>query len=371
MAFLVPEFVVVSAASQWWAVRKDKTSFQGVSCSAWATEAISLDLTPFVKGWTRRHSYFTIMGGFYKERERLESLSLLDTALYPELLGKEDPTRNPDENSPHPGAPLIEEASPSKYRILVTESEILDKSKSDPLGKLFTVLQTTWFVAQYLERWVVHQPRTQLEVMTLAYAALNILVYALWWDKPLNVQEVIDVHGRASASVGRMEGIGNAEDIFDDAIDSLAEGGQGDLFCTFVLFPVVGILFGGIHCFAWHFPFPTGREKVLWRVCAVYCTVSPFIFAATIAVNWADSDAIPPRIRSVFRSIGNCIAWLLDLHPVIEFAFGLGAVILAFSVIFYVICRIILVVLTFTSLRALPAGVFEVTSWTSFFPHFG
>jgi len=34
IAFLVPEIVVMGAASQWWAVWEDKTPFQGVSCSA-------------------------------------------------------------------------------------------------------------------------------------------------------------------------------------------------------------------------------------------------------------------------------------------------------------------------------------------------
>jgi len=262
-------------------------------------------------GWTRRHSYFTVMGGFYKSGKRLKSLSSLDADLYPELLRKENPTRNPDEISPHPDAPLIEESYPSKYRILVTESEILDKSKSDPLGKLFTVLQTTWFVAQYLERWVAHQPRSQIEVMTLAYAALNILVYALWWDKPLNVQEVIDVGGRASPSVGRTEGI-SAGYIIEDAGNSIVEGGSWDIFTLTVLFPAVGSLFGGVHCFAWSFPFPTGREKVLWRVCAIYCTASPLILAA---VGAAENDVI-------HRSVSNCIAWLSDLHPVIEWVIG-------------------------------------------------
>ena len=338
-----------------------------------AAKAILLDLSPFMKGWTRRHSYFTLMGGFYRSGEQLESFSSLDADLYPELLKKEDATRNPDETSLHPGAPLIEEPYPSKYRILVTESEILDKSKSDPLGKLFTVLQTTWFIAQYLERWVTHQPRTQLEVMTLAYAALNILVYALWWEKPLNVQEVIYVGGRASASVGRTEGTINVWDIIENATGSLINGGQGDVSILFVLLPAVGILFGGVHCFAWSFPFPTGLEKVLWRVCAVYCTASPFILTAGGALYLAaDNDVIPSWIKSVFSSIGNCIEWLTDLHPVFEW----GIVLIAFTLvssppIFYVICRIILVVLTFTSLRAPPAGVFEATSWTSFLPHFG
>src|ERR1700733_10494106 len=114
-----------------------------------AAEAIYLDLSPFMKDWTRRHSYFTVMGGFYEGERRIKDLSSLPADLYPELLKKEDPIPNPDETPLHPGAPLIGEPYPSKYRILVTESEILDKSKSDPLGKLFTVLQTTWFVAQY------------------------------------------------------------------------------------------------------------------------------------------------------------------------------------------------------------------------------
>jgi hypothetical protein len=195
-------------------------------------------------------------------------------------------------------------------------------------------------------------------VVTLAYAALNVLVYALWWEKPLNVQEVIDIGGRSSASVGRTEGISNARDIIGDAFISMAEGGEHDLsFYGFVLLPAVGILFGGVHCFAWSFPFPTGKEKVLWRVCAVYCTASPFIFAVAGAVHWAaNNDVIP-------SGIDNCIAWPLDLHPAIKFSIV--------PIIFYAICRIILVVLTFTSLRAPPAGVFEATSWTSFFPHFG
>jgi len=326
-----------------------------------AAEAIFLDLSPFMKGWTRRHSYFAVMGGFYEGQKSLWRLSYLDAGAdrYPELL-KEDSTRNQDETSPHPDAPLIEEPYKFKYRILVTESEILDKSKSDPLGKLFTVLQTTWFVAQYLERWVAHQPRTQLEVMTLAYAALNILVYALWWDKPLNVQEVIDVGGRASASVERTEGIGNMEDILRDALQSIVFGGAGGDIYNVVLLSAVGILFGGVHCFAWSFPFPTGGEKLLWRVCAVYCTASPFILAAGGAVHRTAWSAVIPSswidsvFNSVYRCINNCINDFLKV-----------------LVIFYVICRIILVVLTFTSLRALPPGVFEATSWTSFFPHFG
>ena len=116
-------------------------------------------------------------------------------ASYPQMFKEDAPAHTEAELT----TPSSTEHRPSDPKISVTESEILDKSKGDPLGKLFTALQTTWFIAQYLERWIAHQPRTQLEVMTLAYAALNILIYALWWEKPLNMQEPIDVHGRSSA----------------------------------------------------------------------------------------------------------------------------------------------------------------------------
>jgi len=86
-------------------------------------------------------------------------------------------------------------------------------------------------------------------------------VCALWWDKLLNVQEVIDVGGRASTPVGRTEGISDALRIICDAGDLTSKGGQADFFCS--LYYCQLILFGGVHCFVWSFPFPIGGEKVL------------------------------------------------------------------------------------------------------------
>jgi hypothetical protein len=34
---------------------------------------------------------------------------------------------------------------------------------------------------------------TNLEVITLAYAALNGMMYFFWWDKPLNVRVPVEV----------------------------------------------------------------------------------------------------------------------------------------------------------------------------------
>ncbi|KAJ2929677.1 hypothetical protein H1R20_g7406, partial [Candolleomyces eurysporus] len=70
----------------------------------------------------------------------------------------------------------------------ITEEEIRDRSKGDELAKAFVIVQTTWFVVQCIARGVQRLTVTELEIVTLAYAALNGAMYFFWWDKPLDVQ---------------------------------------------------------------------------------------------------------------------------------------------------------------------------------------
>src|SRR5712675_783601 len=70
----------------------------------------------------------------------------------------------------------------------ISKAEIEDKSKGDTLSKGFVVVQTSWFVTQCIARGVQRLPITELELVTLAFAVLNFVIYVLWWDKPLNVQ---------------------------------------------------------------------------------------------------------------------------------------------------------------------------------------
>ena len=260
------------------------------------------------------------MGGFVTHRLFGSTLGAdyLTAESYPELF-KLDASRG-DPPKEHGIQPWI----------LVTESEILDKSKGDGLGKLVTVRQTTWFIVQYLERWASHQPRAQVEVMTLAYAAVNVIVYVLWWDKPLNVQEPIDVHGRAIPINAREKTLHGAWfSIMFKTLASLTVGNKAASGVT--AFPAVGVLFGGVHCFAWQFPFPTKHEAVLWKVCAIYCTVYPVVVAGCILF----------RALIVHQLSDRMLYWIMSL-PLAS----------------YVVCRIILLVLTFTCLRSPFPGIY-------------
>src|SRR5882757_1485700 len=69
----------------------------------------------------------------------------------------------------------------------ISQYEIQDRSKGDVFSKGFAVLQTTWFITQCIARAVYGLTITQLELATLAFAALNGILYFLWWNKPQDV----------------------------------------------------------------------------------------------------------------------------------------------------------------------------------------
>ena len=76
----------------------------------------------------------------------------------------------------------------------ISKAEIEDKSKGDAISKGFVVVQTSWFVTQCTARGVQGLPIAELKLVTVAFAALNLVIYSLWWDKPQNVQHGVRVY---------------------------------------------------------------------------------------------------------------------------------------------------------------------------------
>ncbi|KDR74667.1 hypothetical protein GALMADRAFT_70554 [Galerina marginata CBS 339.88] len=121
-------------------------------------------------GWTTTHGHFIQMGGFILYDGDKEAGVLVPGKFWD--LFQEEKVAMPK----------------------VTEREIKDRSKSDKLAKAAVVIQTTWFIAQCIARRVRGLIITKLELVTLAFAALNAIMYAFWWDKPLDVTTTIRVH---------------------------------------------------------------------------------------------------------------------------------------------------------------------------------
>ena len=76
----------------------------------------------------------------------------------------------------------------------ITEEEIKDRSKGDALSKTLVLGRTSWFIAQCISRKAQGLIMTELELVTLAFAALNGFMSFFWWNKPLAVQTTVSVY---------------------------------------------------------------------------------------------------------------------------------------------------------------------------------
>ena len=73
----------------------------------------------------------------------------------------------------------------------VKDQTIRDKSKADNLAKGLVLLQVLWALGQCISRFSLGYPVSVLEVHTLVHACCALLMYALWFRKPLNVREAM------------------------------------------------------------------------------------------------------------------------------------------------------------------------------------
>ncbi|KIV77224.1 hypothetical protein PV11_09039 [Exophiala sideris] len=80
-------------------------------------------------------------------------------------------------------------------RFSITDQTIRDKSKADNLAKVLVILQVSWTFLQCITRQIAGYPLTVLEVHILVHAACAMLMYALWFHKPLDVGDpsLVDV----------------------------------------------------------------------------------------------------------------------------------------------------------------------------------
>ncbi|KAJ7853252.1 hypothetical protein B0H13DRAFT_1643092, partial [Mycena leptocephala] len=114
-------------------------------------------------GFSRTHGFFFCMGGFISSTGYpvVTKKQLADSELGPEF--------------------------PTGIKSLDAE-DIMDKSKGDALSKGLAMVQGLWFTAQCIACVHQHLAVTELEIATLAFAVVNIFIWLLWWDKPLDVQ---------------------------------------------------------------------------------------------------------------------------------------------------------------------------------------
>jgi len=115
----------------------------------------------------------------------------------------------------------------------------------------------------------------------------------------------------------------------------------------FFLAVCVATVFGAIHSIPWSFHFPTLQELWVWRISAILVSGLP-IFAVAVfeAIRYNSHN-------STWMEVGE----------------SLWALIFLVLTSLYIIARIILLILPFVTLRALPPGAYVQLHWVSFLPH--
>ncbi|KAK4694739.1 hypothetical protein P7C71_g2896, partial [Lecanoromycetidae sp. Uapishka_2] len=124
--------------------------------------------------WSLVHGFYAVMGGFALDSKDASETFLPDSqtraALTPaglRFLLEHEPNALPD----------------------ISAEDINDKSKADGLKKFLVCIQALWFCASCITRLANRLPISLLELNAMAHAACALLIYAMWWQKPLDVDE--------------------------------------------------------------------------------------------------------------------------------------------------------------------------------------
>jgi hypothetical protein len=290
--------------------------------------------------------------------------------------------------------------------------DIQDKSKGDIISKGLVVLQTGWFITQCIARGARGLPITELELVTVAFAVLNFVMYWVWWDKPLNVRRAVRVYKKPDSNNPSMDGLIAIKEggfwpplrrslsTLQSAIVGAWEEDGWDLVWIVPLAPLIAVVgsillpIAALSRVAGNTDeddiivdekridtfYPSAETKWKSAKTDVFIAISlvsiAVVFGAIHCIAWpfpfpSDAERILWRVSSVVMTGTPIAAVPLWVLAVSDWSSWYVAAVIALGVSFaYTISRISLLVLAFLYLRALPPDAYRSVQWTSLIPHF-
>ncbi|KAJ5728894.1 uncharacterized protein N7483_003402 [Penicillium malachiteum] len=255
-AIVAPELVLTVAMGQYASARRSVLRFR--------------KFTAQQDSWTLRHGFYADMGGMLLQ--------------------------------PRASTPFLVNARQLAYLVekgyvevpQITAGEIWDRSKTDALGRLLSLLQATWFLIELLGRAFLQLPTTTLELSTGAIVVCTMGTFLCWFHKPSDVQTGIILKTEATrADILIDAGDAAAVPYKHTPLDFIAKQSPT---CGFEVmeffnlrfdnrerplrrfpndrFPDIGTMekflpfcttttFASLHLIGWNFEFPSQTEKVL------------------------------------------------------------------------------------------------------------
>lgn len=182
--------------------------------------------------------------------------------------------------------------------------DIQDKSKADWFAKGISILQITWTILNVTVRGVTGLPVAQLEITAFAFAVMAIGIYLANWWKPKDVSrptiQSASFRSHDMNDIGRLPSVqsftdgmrwrwlhqrdGTAPRSFRDwnfahvkRVENNLVWMEGQPPYFYVMVGISSVVFGGMHCIAWNFQFPTSAELVCWRIASLISAILPVL----------------------------------------------------------------------------------------------
>ena len=367
ISILMPEILVGMALDEYLAARDTSKNELALLAKDDGTE------------WELIHSYFANMGGFVLDfTEILDQRSPETTPINASALSRladELGLENHDSFNPEDKKNL---QRMSHKMWALTSRQILQArrlgliqnlpqvsgrtlesfNKGDILVKLLALVQVSWLIIQLIARKIARLPSSQLEIAALAFSASSIVTYLLYWSHPQGVETIWTIKASRLPTKQEMKSLVHAgphyistsldKSSLDDDYDLLPIPNDTVYISKFTggVF-TGGTVFGGLHCLAWNFHFPTPLEASIWRICSIVTTVAlPVMVPVSIGIGLLRKYTII-RAQNIWVTIYTVLSFLI-----------------------YPLARLFLIVETFRTLFFLPPEAF-IETWSGDFPNWG
>jgi hypothetical protein len=193
------------------------------------------------------------------------------------------------------------------------------------------------------------------------------MMYALWFKKPMDIRQAIDVTHQIPEHLELIISCSTREQVVNLEIGNGYRGSfqfkrstkNMFLFGSLIL---MNAAYGGAHLSTWNFDFPTGIERLLWKSSCIMTLSGSLVAPGYVAWGWYMFET------SIFEgTLGAFQIWRsLDSE---DFILETMAVIAILASPFLLAARIFLVVESFISLRDVPTGVYATVPWAQYIPH--
>ncbi|KAF2182295.1 hypothetical protein K469DRAFT_587270 [Zopfia rhizophila CBS 207.26] len=365
-AIFFPEVLVATAAEQWLSARQSVTAFSRLGHSE----------------WTIRHGFFADMGGIL--------IAPLDCEPFPV--------------DSQQLAYLVQ----NKHMDMpdITVDGITSVDKANGLARFVTLLQMGWFCVSCIARGAGGLGFSTLEVTTLAFILCTLHTFFFWYYKPLDpeIQKALSVNaeikhlcqrpgidpdlpesytitpldfvkpppdpkslitpfwfGLAVVS-GQDRTATHANRPAQTLPNSRVLPQDGVSMALTIYMVAFQLLYYGLHIgFGWIAAFPSSIEWYLWTVsnCADFGLILLYILAIPLGTHFA-----PFLGRLLFDMEATGIIQVASALP--QWA---KLVIHGPFIVVYIMGRVVVLVESLVSLRALPRVVYEDISWSNSLPH--